>query len=134
MTVCPQCGARNAQDEQFCGACGTYLEWEEGAPAPEGDAEPPLVEEQPPGHAPGAVPAPEPAPGRASLAPAPAPATRGPGRGAAAVVGKGPPPRAGARGGSTGAARPGPASAGRADQKAGITEPSVHVCSMYCLT
>ncbi|ADG75162.1 conserved hypothetical protein [Cellulomonas flavigena DSM 20109] len=37
MTVCPECGTRNADDEQFCGACGTYLEWEAGArptPAP----------------------------------------------------------------------------------------------------
>lgn len=28
MTVCAQCGERNAAGAEFCGACGTYLEWE----------------------------------------------------------------------------------------------------------
>lgn len=29
MQTCPDCGARNEDGELFCGACGTYLEWEE---------------------------------------------------------------------------------------------------------
>ncbi|NEC66962.1 zinc ribbon domain-containing protein, partial [Streptomyces sp. SID9727] len=24
---CPTCGAANAEDEDFCGSCGTYLGW-----------------------------------------------------------------------------------------------------------
>lgn len=58
MTICPECGTRNEDDEQFCGACGTYLEWEAGeAPA------------APPEDEPASAPAPEPA---ATSAPEPA--------------------------------------------------------------
>ncbi len=33
--VCPECGAPTTLDEDFCGECGAYLEWEErGTPAP----------------------------------------------------------------------------------------------------
>ncbi|WP_309117383.1 zinc ribbon domain-containing protein [Saccharothrix sp.] len=28
MIVCAQCGERNARGAEFCGSCGTYLEWE----------------------------------------------------------------------------------------------------------
>ena len=28
MIVCAQCGEGNAPGSEFCGACGTYLEWE----------------------------------------------------------------------------------------------------------
>lgn len=75
MIVCPQCGSANEDDEQFCGSCGTYLEWDAGQrgpareparepqapPAPEGPADPPV-----PGRVPDpeAVDAPEARPGR----------------------------------------------------------------------
>ncbi|MDC7122575.1 zinc ribbon domain-containing protein, partial [Cellulomonas fimi] len=29
MIVCPSCGSRNEDDEQFCGECGNYLDWDE---------------------------------------------------------------------------------------------------------
>ncbi|MFC0713333.1 zinc ribbon domain-containing protein [Cellulomonas biazotea] len=35
MIVCPSCGTRNEDDEQFCGGCGSYLEWDEPAVAEE---------------------------------------------------------------------------------------------------
>ena len=34
MQTCPDCGARNEDGELFCGACGTYLEWEEQQSTP----------------------------------------------------------------------------------------------------
>ncbi|TDE98784.1 zinc ribbon domain-containing protein [Occultella glacieicola] len=51
MVICPECGTRNEVGEQFCGGCGTYLEWEEAeseeaaepAPQPEPELEPELV-------------------------------------------------------------------------------------------
>ncbi|MBZ2197053.1 zinc ribbon domain-containing protein [Occultella gossypii] len=63
MVICPECGTRNEVGEQFCGGCGTYLEWEDPAAAePEAGLEEPELElelEQP---APEPEPAPEPAP------------------------------------------------------------------------
>lgn len=78
---CPSCGAANAEDEDFCGSCGTYLGWSTrarpGAPAPE----PPAAPDTP---APAPAPAPErrtapipaapPAPAAPEPAPRPAPA------------------------------------------------------------
>lgn len=75
---CPSCGAANAEDEDFCGSCGTYLGWSTrarpGEPAPEPPAAPdapsPPPEPEPrPAPAPNPQPAPEPAP-----APEPEPA------------------------------------------------------------
>ncbi|MFT7838814.1 zinc ribbon domain-containing protein [Saccharothrix sp. BKS2] len=34
MMVCAQCGERNGAGAEFCGACGTYLEWEPRPNAP----------------------------------------------------------------------------------------------------
>lgn len=58
MIVCPSCGSRNEDDEQFCGECGNYLDWDEVQ----------VVEE------PAAVAAPAPAASSAA-GPAPAPVT-----------------------------------------------------------
>jgi hypothetical protein len=33
MIVCPECGTRNPAGTQFCGECGTFLEWSEQEPA-----------------------------------------------------------------------------------------------------
>ncbi|MGQ4355351.1 NADase-type glycan-binding domain-containing protein [Streptomyces drozdowiczii] len=69
---CPACGAANAEDEDFCGSCGTYLGWSSRRPAPA--PEPPAPEPAP-------APAPEPEPERRTAprpaAPAPEP-TRAP--------------------------------------------------------
>ncbi|NED10470.1 zinc ribbon domain-containing protein [Streptomyces sp. SID9124] len=59
---CPACGAANAEDEDFCGSCGTYLGWSSRRPAPA--PEPPAPEPAP-------APAPEPEPERRT-APSPA--------------------------------------------------------------
>jgi uncharacterized OB-fold protein len=50
VNVCPECGTRNEPGEQFCGGCGSYLEWSDGEveagtpvaaePSPESVAEP----------------------------------------------------------------------------------------------
>jgi len=53
--VCAECGAPTSVDEDFCGECGAYLEWEERAATPEPVAEPV------------ATPAPEAAPPKLSL-------------------------------------------------------------------
>jgi ribosomal protein L40E len=50
MTICGECGARNAPGTQFCGECGTFLEWEDQAATP-ADAAAAQV-----GTAPGGVP------------------------------------------------------------------------------
>lgn len=34
MIVCPECGTRNPVGTQFCGECGTFLEWEEQPATP----------------------------------------------------------------------------------------------------
>ncbi|MEW2124494.1 zinc ribbon domain-containing protein [Streptomyces sp. NPDC007259] len=80
---CPACGAANAEDEDFCGSCGTYLGWSSRRPAPASAPEPEPAPE--PDSAPEPAPAPEPiperrtAPRRAAPAPAPTPApTRDP--------------------------------------------------------
>ncbi|MGC4949194.1 NADase-type glycan-binding domain-containing protein [Streptomyces sp. DT224] len=75
---CPTCGAANADDEDFCGSCGTYLGWSTrvrpGGPHPD-----PAEPDAPPAPDPDPVapPAPEPerrtAPGPAAPAPDPAP-------------------------------------------------------------
>ncbi|MFJ3087923.1 NADase-type glycan-binding domain-containing protein [Streptomyces sp. NPDC086838] len=59
---CPACGAANAEDEDFCGSCGTYLGWSSRRPTPA--PEPPAPEPAP-------APAPEPEPERRT-APSPA--------------------------------------------------------------
>ncbi|THA29276.1 zinc ribbon domain-containing protein [Streptomyces sp. A1277] len=51
---CPACGAANAEDEDFCGSCGTYLGWSSRRSA---RPEPPAPEP-----APEPAPAPEPGP------------------------------------------------------------------------
>lgn len=79
MIVCAQCGERNARGAEFCGSCGTYLEWER-APAAQPVPGPP---------GPG-----QPGPGRAGSGP-PAPGWGGPtpsGRGPAAPGWTGPVP------------------------------------------
>ncbi|MCG7528728.1 zinc-ribbon domain-containing protein [Streptomyces sp. OfavH-34-F] len=42
---CPSCGAANADDEDFCGSCGTYLGW---ASRSTGPAAPPRTDEPAP--------------------------------------------------------------------------------------
>ncbi|MFW6186998.1 MAG: zinc-ribbon domain-containing protein, partial [Actinomycetota bacterium] len=37
MQTCPECGARNAADAQFCSSCGTFLAWED-RPSPGGSS------------------------------------------------------------------------------------------------
>ncbi|MEU9531425.1 zinc ribbon domain-containing protein [Streptomyces sp. NPDC048213] len=61
---CPACGAANAEDEDFCGSCGTYLGWSSRRPAPA--PEPPAPEPAP-------APAPEPERRTAPRPAAPAP-------------------------------------------------------------
>jgi ribosomal protein L40E len=34
VIICGECGARNAPGTQFCGECGTFLEWDEAEAAP----------------------------------------------------------------------------------------------------
>ncbi|HEV2783970.1 MAG TPA: zinc-ribbon domain-containing protein [Actinophytocola sp.] len=53
MIVCTRCGTRNAADTEFCGNCGTFLEWQ-GAPA----EEPALAQAAGPGVEQPAVPQP----------------------------------------------------------------------------
>ncbi|CAM3496074.1 zinc ribbon domain-containing protein [Occultella aeris] len=71
MVICPECGTRNEVGEQFCGGCGTYLEWEDPAadehglepePGLEEEPEPELEQEPAPGPVPVPVPVPEPEP------------------------------------------------------------------------
>ena len=38
--ACPSCGALNTPDDDFCGACGEYLGWEDAAKGPEPVPEP----------------------------------------------------------------------------------------------
>ncbi|MEE6296167.1 NADase-type glycan-binding domain-containing protein [Georgenia wangjunii] len=41
MQICTDCGTRNEDDEQFCGGCGSYLEWaDEQVPVAVADADP----------------------------------------------------------------------------------------------
>ncbi|MGW1180496.1 NADase-type glycan-binding domain-containing protein [Streptomyces drozdowiczii] len=88
---CPACGAANAEDEDFCGSCGTYLGWSSRRPAPEPAAPEPAPAPEPeperrtaprpaapapePTRAPEPTPAPEPDP---EPEPRPAPAPRPP--------------------------------------------------------
>ncbi|QJW34867.1 zinc ribbon domain-containing protein [Cellulosimicrobium protaetiae] len=70
-TTCPACGQANEQGEAFCGACGTYLVWDED-PA-QATASATSTRSGPPTTAAAAVPA-APAPGAAAAA---APAVAG---------------------------------------------------------
>jgi ribosomal protein L40E len=50
--VCGECGAVNEAGEDFCGECGTYLEWDSAVVAPEAE---PVVEPEPVEEAPKSV-------------------------------------------------------------------------------
>ncbi|WP_405938186.1 zinc ribbon domain-containing protein [Streptomyces sp. NBC_00726] len=78
---CPSCGAANAEDEDFCGSCGTYLGWstrvrpggpdaEPLAPAPEQRTAPSPAAPPEPVPVPAPEPEPEPEP-RPALTPEP---------------------------------------------------------------
>ncbi|MER5732242.1 zinc ribbon domain-containing protein [Streptomyces sp. NPDC002138] len=65
MRACPVCGASNGAGDDFCGNCGAYLGWSDGAasrapaPAPEPvDSRPPADEESDPPGPSGAEPSP----------------------------------------------------------------------------
>ncbi|MEV0644576.1 hypothetical protein AB0I28_04885 [Phytomonospora sp. NPDC050363] len=45
MTVCNRCGAAVTADDQFCGSCGEYLEWDE-TPGQAGQADPGAADTQ----------------------------------------------------------------------------------------
>jgi hypothetical protein len=38
MRICEQCGTANGDDAEFCGGCGEFLEWDDGAGTPAGPA------------------------------------------------------------------------------------------------
>jgi beta-lactam-binding protein with PASTA domain len=62
--VCPSCGHENADDDDFCGSCGSFLRWDPtrttpAVPEPELEIVPPPVEPEP---APEPTPTPEPEP------------------------------------------------------------------------
>ena len=61
--LCARCGFANAPGDQFCGSCGTFLEWE-GAPAG-GAADPGAPGPAPVASAPAAGPGPTVAPANA---------------------------------------------------------------------
>lgn len=85
MQTCPECGVNNEADEQFCGGCGSYLEWEETPPQPPAPPQPeaaptappqPTASPQPPPSLPPGTPTPPPPVAAEAATPAPAAPSR----------------------------------------------------------
>ncbi|MEJ2854019.1 MULTISPECIES: NADase-type glycan-binding domain-containing protein [unclassified Saccharothrix] len=108
MIVCAQCGERNARGAEFCGSCGTYLEWERTPAAQPVPGPPP---DQSPQGAPPRQGPPGPGwggPGQSGQGP-PAPNWAGPGQAAPRPgPGQPPPPPGWGAPGQSGSGRPVP--------------------------